>query len=70
MERVEDYTADWHKTGLPDMSEQDKASITILITGASGLIGSHACKHFVEQGFNVRATVRNVDDVEYYNFLL
>ncbi|WP_068500430.1 NAD-dependent epimerase/dehydratase family protein [Paenibacillus kribbensis] len=35
---------------------------TILITGASGFTGRHACQYFVEQGLQVAAFVRRVDD--------
>ena len=31
----------------------------LLITGASGFTGQHACEHFIKAGFNVTATTRN-----------
>ncbi|MBE9916011.1 NAD-dependent epimerase/dehydratase family protein [Paenibacillus donghaensis] len=44
----------------------------ILITGASGFTGSHACRYFAEQGMQVAAVVRNLpaeaapDGIRYY----
>ncbi|MBN8207263.1 NAD-dependent epimerase/dehydratase family protein [Bacillus sp. NTK071] len=35
-----------------------KNAPTILITGASGFTGQHACQHFVQKGFHVIAVVR------------
>ena len=31
----------------------------LLITGASGFTGQHACEHFVKAGFDVTAMTRN-----------
>lgn len=33
---------------------------TILVTGVNGLIGSHVANEFLERGYNVRGTVRDV----------
>ena len=32
---------------------------TVLVTGASGFVASHVIRYFLENGFNVRGTVRN-----------
>ncbi len=32
----------------------------VLVTGATGFVGSHVCKHFLERGYKVRGTVRDV----------
>lgn len=37
------------------MNQQPK----LLITGASGFTGQHACKHFLKAGFDVTAVIRN-----------
>ncbi|OBR16162.1 NAD dependent epimerase/dehydratase [Colletotrichum higginsianum IMI 349063] len=34
---------------------------TVLVTGANGFIGSHVCNELLQLGFNVRGTVRDVD---------
>ena len=36
------------------MNQQPK----MLITGASGFTGQHACKHFLEAGFDITAVTR------------
>ena len=36
----------------------------ILVTGGTGLVGSHLLLHLVEQGENVRALYRNVSSIE------
>ncbi|KAJ4256247.1 hypothetical protein NW762_009327 [Fusarium torreyae] len=33
---------------------------TVLVTGVNGLIGSHVANEFLERGYNVRGTVRNM----------
>lgn len=33
----------------------------VLVTGANGLLGSHIAKQFLEYGFKVRGTVRNIE---------
>lgn len=38
---------------------QDEAGDTVLVTGASGFIGMHCVLQLLEQGFNVRGTVRS-----------
>lgn len=43
---------------------------TVLVTGASGYIGSWVVKYLLEKGYNVRATVRNKSRVEKYQHLL
>ena len=42
----------------------------VLVTGASGYIGSHLVSEFLKQGHDVRATVRNVEDQEKVGHLL
>ncbi len=37
---------------------------TIAITGATGFVGRHLCRHFALQGWSVRALVRNASRVE------
>ncbi|GJC77572.1 aldehyde reductase 2 [Colletotrichum liriopes] len=34
---------------------------TILVTGANGFIGSHVCNELLQLGYNVRGTVRDVE---------
>ena len=36
----------------------EKFSQTVLVTGASGFIGSHVCRHLITSGYRVRALVR------------
>jgi dihydroflavonol-4-reductase len=40
------------------------ASETVLVTGATGLAGSNACRLGLERGYRIRALVRNKGDVE------
>ncbi len=42
----------------------------VLVTGASGYIGSHLVSEFLKQGHDVRATVRNAEDQEKVGHLL
>jgi nucleoside-diphosphate-sugar epimerase len=44
-------------------------SKTALVTGASGYIGSWVCKFLLEEGYSVRATVRNTTKTERYAHL-
>ena len=37
---------------------------TVLITGAAGYICSWIVKKFLEEGFSVRATVRDLEDLD------
>lgn len=39
------------------MIKKDK---TVLVTGATGYLGSHCIKILLERGFKVRGTVRNL----------
>ena len=41
--------------------------MNILITGASGFIGSYLFKFFNEKGFNVYGLVRKKPSIEYFN---
>tara|TARA_B100000287_G_scaffold68732_1_gene60336 strand:+ start:210 stop:1256 length:1047 start_codon:yes stop_codon:yes gene_type:complete len=45
------------------------SSGTVLVTGASGYIGSHIVANLLSKGFNVRATVRDSSDPERVNHL-
>lgn len=42
----------------------------VLVTGASGYIGSHIVREFLKRGYNVRATDINVDDQDRVRHLL
>ncbi len=46
-------------------SEIDELAATLLLTGATGLIGSHVATLFRDMGWNVRALVRPSSDVRY-----
>ncbi len=37
---------------------------TVLITGATGLIGRHLCRRFLERGDEVRALVRDAEEAK------
>ena len=39
----------------------DNHSKTVLVTGASGFIGTHCVVQLLEQGYKVRGTLRNLD---------
>jgi dihydroflavonol-4-reductase len=39
----------------------DNNSKTVLVTGASGFIGTHCVLQLLEQGYKVRGTLRNLD---------
>jgi dihydroflavonol-4-reductase len=43
---------------------------TVLVTGANGYVGSHCVKILLEQGYNVRGSVRNVKDEKKVGHLL
>ncbi|KAF4959266.1 hypothetical protein FSARC_10782 [Fusarium sarcochroum] len=48
---------------MPFLLDQHSAiseGSTVLVTGVNGLIGSHVANEFLERGYNVRGTVRNV----------
>lgn len=51
------------------MSPVDAGAV-IAVTGANGFIGSHCCKKLLEDGFGVRAVVRNPDDLAKVEHLL
>lgn len=40
-----------------------------LVTGASGYVGSHCTKVLLENGFNVRGSVKNLENQSGYSFL-
>ena len=42
---------------------------TVLITGASGFIGSHVANQFLKFGYNVRGTTRNLEKSAYFGAL-
>lgn len=42
---------------MKSRSEADRG--LVLITGANGFLGRHLCRHFSEEGYRVRALVRN-----------
>ena len=42
----------------------------VLVTGASGYIGSYLVSEFLKRGHDVRATVRNAEDREKVGYLL
>ncbi|RMG70504.1 MAG: NAD(P)-dependent oxidoreductase, partial [Chloroflexi bacterium] len=33
--------------------------LKVLVTGASGFVGRHLCRHFIEMGYDVRGTCRS-----------
>ncbi|HSE08106.1 MAG TPA: NAD(P)H-binding protein [Nocardioidaceae bacterium] len=39
-------------------------SLTVLVTGATGFVGSHLTRALVDEGYDVRAMTRNPDDYE------
>lgn len=42
----------------------DTSGIIVTVTGAVGYLGEHLVKTFLEAGYTVRGTVRDVDDIE------
>ena len=42
----------------------DEKNVTVLVTGASGFIGSHIVERLLIQGYMVRGSVRSVEDKE------
>lgn len=44
------------------MSTNNNDSELVLVTGASGYLGTHVIKHLLENGYKVRGTVRNLKD--------
>jgi uncharacterized protein YbjT (DUF2867 family) len=40
------------------VNRRQSRSVTLLVTGATGLVGSNACRLASDQGFGVRAFVR------------
>ena len=48
----------------------NKANTTVLVTGASGFVGAHAVKQLLEEGYNVRGSVRSTKDLSRYQWLL
>ncbi|KAL2688938.1 hypothetical protein Neosp_002988 [[Neocosmospora] mangrovei] len=45
---------------LPNEHSTIPTGSTVLVTGVNGLIGSHVANEFLERGYNVRGTVRDV----------
>ncbi|EEU33936.1 uncharacterized protein NECHADRAFT_55822 [Fusarium vanettenii 77-13-4] len=45
---------------LPNEYSAIPTGSTVLVTGVNGLIGSHVANEFLERGYNVRGTVRDV----------
>jgi dihydroflavonol-4-reductase len=43
----------------------DNKSNTVLVTGASGFVGTHCVLHLLEQGYRVRGTLRKLDRGKY-----
>ena len=41
----------------------------VLVTGASGFIASHIVKQLLEQGYDVRGTVRSTKNLDKYKWL-
>lgn len=41
----------------------------ILVTGATGLVGSHLCQFLIEKGYNVKALVRETSDTKFLDSL-
>ncbi|CAD6194279.1 unnamed protein product [Caenorhabditis auriculariae] len=44
------------------MSHDDAAKYLVLVTGASGFIGSHCVQQLIEKGYKVRGTVRSLSN--------
>jgi dihydroflavonol-4-reductase len=42
------------------MSSVDASATTVLVTGGSGFVGSHCVHQLLEQGYNVRTTIRSL----------
>ncbi|KAK2685732.1 hypothetical protein QWA68_015287 [Fusarium oxysporum] len=47
-------------SSLPNEHSAIPKGSTVLVTGVNGLIGSHVANEFLERGYNVRGTVRDV----------
>ncbi len=61
-ERQVDTPARASATAVEEESPEREAwrgSRTVLVTGASGLVGTHACRELARRGWQVRALVRN-----------
>ena len=41
----------------------------VLVTGAAGFVGSHCVKVLLENGFNVRGTVKSLENRQSYEHL-
>ncbi len=50
-----------------DLSAKDDS--IVVVTGASGFVGSYVIKLLLEQGYKVRGTVRNAKDEKKVKFL-
>lgn len=51
------------------MGTRNETGVTVLVTGANGFIGSHACKAFHSMGHQVRAVIRSCVEESIYEVI-